>query len=138
MRTVLVIDDDELVRTICRRALEAEGYTVTEAADGFSALASFAAQPADAVLCDIYMPEMDGIETINQLTSEYIGVKIVAMSSSFPSEWSLATLVRKLGAVEALAKPFTIDDLVAAVRGAVDDVRLDELVPDEVSEGPVA
>jgi two-component system nitrogen regulation response regulator NtrX len=121
MSTVLVIDDDEQVRFLCRIMLEAEGYEVTEAADGIVGMELFAEHPTDAVLCDVYMPEMDGIETITRLTSEYIGVRIVAMSANFQAEPSLSSLVRKLGAIRALDKPFSRLDLVTAVRQAIED-----------------
>lgn len=121
MRKVLIIDDDAPTRLLLRLILESEGYEVFEAHDGVSGVECFAEQPADAVLCDVYMPEMDGIETIERLTREYVGVRIVAMSASFPAESTLKSLVRKLGAVGALAKPFTRVELLAAVQTAIDD-----------------
>jgi CheY-like chemotaxis protein len=129
MGTVLVIDDDAHVRLLCRRVLESAGYEVIEASNGAAGVELFFERPADAVLCDIYMPEMDGIETIRHLTSEFIGVRIVAMSSSFATGYGLSTLARKLGAVDAIAKPFTRGRLLDAVRCAVEDLGAEDPAP---------
>ena len=121
MKRVLVIDDDAPTRLLCRVLLEEEGYQVTEAADGAEGVLRFTERPADAVLCDVYMPEMDGLETIEHLTSEFLGVRIVAMSAGFPEQHALTALCKRLGAVTSLAKPFTRGELLRAVRAAVDD-----------------
>lgn len=121
MRTVLIIDDDAQTRLVCRLMLEAEGYEVTEAPDGVEGIVRFGECPTDAVLCDVYMPEMDGFETIERLTREFVGVRVVAMSACFHSESAHSTLCKRLGAVSAIAKPFTRSELLRAVRSAIED-----------------
>ncbi len=56
MASILVIDDDQSVREVLRKVLERAGHTVSEAADGKTALRRFAGNPTDVVISDIYMP----------------------------------------------------------------------------------
>jgi len=64
MYHILIIDDDEQIRRICRTVLELEGYEVEDAPDGVVGLEKFDERPSDIVLCDIFMPRQDGLETI--------------------------------------------------------------------------
>jgi DNA-binding response OmpR family regulator len=121
MTRVLVIDDDDLVRQVCRLILEDEGFEVDTAADGADGLRKFHAHPAEVVVCDIYMPEKDGIETIVELSKEYHGLKIIAMSGDAPGRLSLIASARSLGAHATLPKPFEPDELVNAVRSVTDE-----------------
>jgi DNA-binding NtrC family response regulator len=114
---VLVVDDDVAVRGACRAALELEGFLVDTASDGFEAVRRFHDAPARVLVCDIFMPGKDGFETISELTRDYRGLEIVAMTGGEPLHLDLARL---LGARETLAKPFGADELVAAVRRAAE------------------
>jgi len=80
MFRVLVIEDHRQMRDPLRRQLEGEGYAVETAEDGDEGLRLQAAQPADLVITDIFMPNRDGIETISRLRVEYPGTKILAIS----------------------------------------------------------
>lgn len=80
MARVLVIDDDPGIRDVCREILEQAGYSVDVAPDGAVGLKMFASAPYQVVLCDIFMPNMDGIETISELVRTYVAVTVVAMS----------------------------------------------------------
>ena len=71
MSRVLVIEDHPHMRDLLRRQLEGDGYAVETAADGEEGLRLQAAQPADLVITDIFMPNVDGIETISRLRVEY-------------------------------------------------------------------
>src|SRR5882672_836694 len=77
---ILVIDDDGLLRSALRIALEAAGYEVIEAADGNAGLRRQREQGADLVLVDIFMPEGDGFEVIRALRAAIPQPQIVAMS----------------------------------------------------------
>ena len=117
---VLVIDDDDLFRTVTCRLLVSAGYDVQEAASGAAGLASHRQQPADVIVTDIVMPDMEGLELIRELRRADPQVKIIAMSGG----GRLGTddyleLALTFGARLVLSKPFTKDVLVAAVNNVL-------------------
>jgi CheY-like chemotaxis protein len=117
---VLVVDDVAPLRRIIRLALEAAGFDVVEASNGYEAAKLFHASPADVVVTDLYMPEEDGIELIGQLREFIPRVPIVAMSGGGIYDDSTALLAaERLGADATLTKPFTPDEMVAAVRSVL-------------------
>lgn len=118
MARILLVDDDEFVRGILRKALVSAGYEVEEAPDGKKALASYRQQASDLVITDLVMPEKDGLEMIRELRSLDPAVKIIAMSGGGrmlgPAQLYLAS-ARIFGAVRILAKPFNASALLQAV-----------------------
>ena len=120
MYHILIIDDDEQIRRICRTVLELEGYEVADAPDGVIGLEKFDERPSDIVLCDIFMPNKDGIETIQELTQTYFDVKVIAMSGGAPGLPDYLPSARLFGAADVLRKPFTPTELLTAVRGVLD------------------
>lgn len=120
---ILVIEDDDLVRRTVRRMLEFLGHRVTEAADGRDALALDRVEPADLVLTDIFMPGMEGVETIRELRRRRPDAKVIAMSGGGgglgPND-SLR-LARLLGAQHTLPKPFGTRQLQEAIRNVLED-----------------
>lgn len=110
MASVLIIDDDPAIRRVLRRLIEREGHSVTEAENGKMALRRFAGEPADLVISDIYMPEMDGIELLIWLQEAHPETRLIAMSGggSLPAD-HLLDAARALGAVAVMEKPFSID-----------------------------
>lgn len=119
MQTILLIDDDADFRVMCRYALEESGYAVLEAPNGEIGVQAFRETPAEIVICDIFMPEKDGFETIVELTKEFIGVKIVMVTGGEMGTLDLDRAVRQLGAARILRKPFTIDSLLACVESLI-------------------
>lgn len=118
--SVLVIDDDELVRETLRTALEGAGYRVVMAPEGEEGVALFHTAPTDVVLCDIFMPGMEGIETIRMLRRWNPEVKIVAISGGGKrGELAYLDIAQKLGADRALAKPFAVSEMLATIRELV-------------------
>ena len=116
MTRVLVVDDDADVRAVTRLMLANAGVTVVEADDGTTGIRVFRDVGADLVLCDLFMPGIDGIEVIGELRGEFPGVKIVAMSAGgFGGRLDLLTVARCVGAVEILQKPFTQEALLETV-----------------------
>jgi two-component system, chemotaxis family, chemotaxis protein CheY len=97
--------------------LEGEGYEVREAGDGKEGVKAFRQRPADLFLCDIFMPEKEGLQTIRELHDEFGSVKIVAMSGGNPfGKVDFLSLAKKYGAAAALHKPLTPKSLLGAVR----------------------
>ena len=71
MATIMVMDDEAPIRTLIRTALESVGHEVMEAANGHDGLALYRQRPADLVIADILMPELDGLDTIIELMQEF-------------------------------------------------------------------
>jgi CheY-like chemotaxis protein len=116
MARVLIVDDDDQVRAVFRRALEGGGYEVTDASDGKAGSRLYRQQPADLILMDIIMPEQEGLETIQELRGDFPDVKIIAISGGGRGGAAdYLVLARKLGADLALEKPISHEDLLRAV-----------------------
>jgi len=122
--TILVIDDDDRIRLLLHRLLEAEGHQVREAADGGEGLALYRQRRADLVLCDIFMPEKEGLETIQDLLRYDPGAKVVAISggSGRLAPGGFLTLAEQIGAVRSLTKPIDRETLLGVVRAALGEV----------------
>jgi DNA-binding response OmpR family regulator len=114
MATILIIDDEESIRTVFQVALERAGYRVLTAEDGKHGLRLLERQAVDLILVDIFMPEMDGLELIFLLRKTRPACKIIAISGGSGERDHLDT-AKKLGAHDALKKPFSIQELLAAV-----------------------
>jgi DNA-binding response OmpR family regulator len=115
--TILIIDDDAVMRKMLRLSLEAEKFNVITAANGREGIALFRDREPALVITDILMPEQDGIETIRQIRHERFDAKIIAISGGGRIGRSdLLSIAKKLGADETLAKPFERKDLLALIR----------------------
>lgn len=117
MGHILIIDDEPQIRRMLRNWCEAEGYEVVEASDGREGIQSFRKHLSDVIITDIVMPNTEGVETIVTLKKEFPDVKIIAISAGgqFQHQGYLE-LARLFGADHAFEKPFTKQDLMAAVR----------------------
>jgi DNA-binding response OmpR family regulator len=115
MATILVIDDEELIRAPLRSALEAAGHEVTEAADGRQGLGLFRHRPMDLVITDIVMPELYGLDMLLELTRGFIHAKVIAISSLRGKEKAL-DVAKLLGARQTFQKPLSLPRLLDAVR----------------------
>lgn len=121
MPRILVIDDDPDVRGSLNKILTRAGYDVVEAADGAAGIALQHREPADVIITDIFMPGLDGLQTIRQLKKEGSGVKVIAVSGGDRTGTvDLKEHARLLGAFKVLAKPFEMRDVLAAVKEALD------------------
>ena len=113
---VLLIDDNESFRRMVSRTLVNAGYDVTEASDGRSGLAAFRQQPCDVVVTDIIMPDVEGLQTIQELRREDPTVKIIAMSGAGATRGvGYLDLASRFGARHILQKPFKQEQLLAAL-----------------------
>jgi two-component system response regulator MprA len=126
---ILVVDDERAVRESLQRALELEGYEIELAADGREALARLEngdTQP-DAVILDVLMPVIDGLEVCRRLRREGNRVPVLMLTARDEIENRVAGL--DAGADDYVAKPFALEELVARIRallrrttGSSDDV----------------
>ena len=113
---VLLIEDDADFRTLALRWFRSYGIEAEGAANGAEGLALQRARPASVVVTDIFMPEMEGIETIHDLCREFPEVKVIAMSGRDPRmKFDVFHVARQIGAVRAFKKPFKFEELIAAV-----------------------
>jgi DNA-binding response OmpR family regulator len=120
MARILVIDDDEQIRTTLRRVLELEGHEVLVAADGKEGVKLFREQGADLIITDIVMPDKEGLETIMELRRDFRDAKIVAISGGGHIDGECYLMMaEQLGAGHTLTKPFEREQLLAAVGEAL-------------------
>lgn len=117
MPSVLVVDDDEQIRSLIRMTLEKAGYQVFEGQSGQEALQHFRVTPTDLVMMDILMPDKDGLESIMEMRREFPKVRIIAMTGGSDKIGILNFLdvAKMLGARRTLCKPFELKDLLEAV-----------------------
>ena len=113
-RTILVIDDSELFRGLIRALLDAQGYSVIEAAQGRQGLALLRANKVDLVITDMVMPECEGVETIRAIRQENTAVPIIALSGAIGGDDYL-TAARFLGATKTMDKSAISDALIDAI-----------------------
>jgi len=117
---VLVIDDDEMLRGVLVQTLERAGYEVVEAPHGAAGIELFRASPADLVITDLIMPEKEGIETMLELRREFPQLPIIAVSGGARTAGrDYLPIARHLGVRHALAKPFSRQEILDAVRDAL-------------------
>ncbi|HEU5009944.1 MAG TPA: response regulator transcription factor [Gaiellaceae bacterium] len=114
---VLVVDDERAVRESLRRALELEGYQVDLAEDGEDALARLGGSEedqADAVILDVLMPGIDGLEVCRRLRAEQNAVPVLMLTARAEVDSRVAGL--DAGADDYLPKPFALAELLARLR----------------------
>ena len=120
--TCLVVDDEPHLRSILMRLLTSEGFQCREAASGRAALEELAREPADLVVSDIRMPEMDGIQLLAELRVRWPDTAVVMVTAV--SDVASATSCLTQGALDYVAKPFQVEDVGARVRQALEKRRL--------------
>ena len=114
-KKILIIDDEEGIRKMMRLALERAGYEVFDAPDGRQGLKIYDQSLPDLVITDIFMPEMEGLETIMALRRENPDVKILTISGGGARGHDYLPVALRLGSSRALAKPFTQRELLSTV-----------------------
>jgi two-component system, response regulator, stage 0 sporulation protein F len=114
MATILVIDDEDSIRSLLKEVLERAGHRVLEASGGQEGLTLYQSNTVDLVLMDILMPGTDGLETTLQLTREYLDAKVIAMTGA-QGEKNFLDVAKLFGARRVFEKPFDLAQLVQAV-----------------------
>ena len=111
---ILVVDDDPEVRMATRDFLSSKGYDVSVAEGGRDALRQLDSSPADVVLLDVAMPDMDGLETLKRIVSAHPNVPVIMVTGNADIE--ITSKVLQLGAADYVPKPFDLDYLNQAIR----------------------
>jgi two-component system KDP operon response regulator KdpE len=116
MSRVLVVDDEPQITRVLKTVLSSQGYQVRTAAEGESALASFAEWHPELVITDLYMPRMDGVELCRRIRAVST-VPIIVLSVKGEERTKVEAL--DSGADDYVTKPFGTDELLARVRAAL-------------------
>ena len=122
--TVLLVDDEKAIRDSLRMVVEYEGYRVLEAANGDEALAAVRRSSPDAVLLDIKMPEMDGLEVLASLRERGYEMPIIVITGH--GDIDTAIEATKKGAFDFFEKPLQRDRVLLSLRNALESYRLQQ------------
>lgn len=117
MKQILVVDDEKNIRESITGILQDEGFHVTTASDGTQALDAINDDKPDLVLLDIWMPGMDGIETLKQLRARYEDLQVIMMSGHATIE--TAVTATKLGAYDFIEKPLSLEKLLVCIHNGL-------------------
>ncbi len=122
--TIMVVDDEESILDTLSGILEDEGHQVITASSGESALVKCSETPPDIILLDVWMPGMDGIETLKKLRKNNADVCVIMISGH--SNIDTAVHAIKLGAYDFLEKPLSLDRVLIITRRALEKQRLEK------------
>ena len=117
--TILVVDDEELIRNLVVTFLSRLGHSCFTAIDGVDALNKMKEKRIDVVITDVKMPNMDGITLTSEISKQYPECPIMVMTA-FDEEYSAGTAI-SLGAREFIKKPFSLDEFAIRLHKMIDD-----------------
>ena len=115
---VLVVDDEETVRMLLQRILQAAGYDVVTAADGKEALSVIADGDIDVVLLDIKMPGLSGIDVLGKISTDWPNVCAIMVTAVADVQTAVAAM--KLGAYDYITKPFDQGEMLRKIRQSIE------------------
>jgi two-component system chemotaxis response regulator CheY len=119
---VLVVDDEPNIRKVLRLVLTKAGYDVVEAEDGVKGVDAIKRSDengllVDAIICDLQMPNMNGMEAIEYFHSQFPSIPVIVLTGK-PDILNAKALMKELGVVDYLVKPIQSEQLIAAVHKA--------------------
>ena len=113
MADILIVEDDDELRSVISRRLSLEGHHIAEAADGVAASQQLRVRAFELMITDIVMPDMDGLQLILETKKNLPKLKILAVTGGGATDPNLRlVLAQKFGADDLLLKPFSLSDLV--------------------------
>ena len=120
MPTVMIVDDEELIRSMIRKSLIRIGYNVLEAKNGNEAIKMVGTEHIDIIISDLVMPEKGGIELMMELKNIFPNIKKIAISGKLPTEnKSITDLAERFNVNAVFSKPFELFDLLKVVKNLV-------------------
>lgn len=122
--SILVVDDEESIVSSLSSILEDEGYDVSVARNGMEALKMYTTDPPDLMLLDIWMPELDGLETLKRVKELVPTAQVMMMSGHGSIETAVKAI--KLGAYDYIEKPLSLENVTLRVKHALDQYRLEQ------------
>jgi two-component system, NtrC family, nitrogen regulation response regulator NtrX len=123
-KKILVVDDEERIRQSLNGVLKDEGYEVAEAKDGAQALKQVETDPPDLILLDIWMPGIDGLETLERIRTMTANTPVIMISGHANIE--SAVKATKLGAFDFIEKPLSLEKVLLSVNNALVRSRLEQ------------
>jgi two-component system nitrogen regulation response regulator NtrX len=121
---ILVVDDEEAILKLLTEMLKDEGFIVSSAENGYQALKQIEKEEPDLVLLDIYLPGINGIETLQEIKKINKSIPVIIISSY--GNIDNAVYATKLGAYDFIEKPLSIDKTLVAIKNALEYQRLEE------------
>jgi DNA-binding NtrC family response regulator len=112
-RSILVVDDEEALRTVLSSELVSEGYAVETASDGDEAITILTGKVFDLVLLDIKMPRVDGFEVLKFIKKNAPQIKVIMLTAF--ADLKNAIESKKLGAEDFISKPYDLVDLLTTI-----------------------
>ncbi|HEU4682999.1 MAG TPA: sigma-54 dependent transcriptional regulator [Nitrospira sp.] len=122
--SILVVDDEDAILSSLSSILQDEGYDVTVAKSGTEALKIYTSDPPDLMLLDIWMPDMDGLETLRRIRELVPTAQVMMMSGHGSIETAVKAI--KLGAYDYIEKPLSLENVTLRVKHALDQYRLEQ------------
>lgn len=122
--SVLIVDDEQSIVQSLSGLLSDEGFEVSTAVNGYDALKAIESQSPDLVLLDIWMPGMDGIETLKEIKKINPQIQVIIITGHGTIE--TAVKATKLGAFDLVEKPLSIDKIILSINNALNYQRLEE------------
>ena len=116
MSKILIVDDEAAIRSALKEVLEYEGFTISEAADGESALKMVLKETFDLIFCDIKMPKLDGLDFLSELKKEEINVPVVMITGHGTIDTAVEAIKR--GAYDFIQKPLDLNRVLVSTRNA--------------------
>jgi DNA-binding NtrC family response regulator len=113
LRSILVVDDEEALRTVLSSELSSEGYNVETASDGDEAITILQGKQFDLVLLDIKMPRVDGFEVLKFIKKNSPQIKVIMLTAF--ADLKNAIESKKLGAEDFISKPYDLVDLLTTI-----------------------
>jgi len=133
--TVLVVDDEERIRSSLRGILSDEGFRVLDTGDAPAVMALIARENPEVVLLDVWMPELDGIELLRRIKAEQPHTRVIMISGHANIQNAVAAT--RLGAADFIEKPFSVAGLLASIERVLSGETGGSRGPEPVGEGHV-
>jgi DNA-binding NtrC family response regulator len=116
MSKILIVDDEAAIRSALKEVLEYEGFTISEAPDGETALKMALKESFDLIFCDIKMPKLDGLDFLSELKKEEINVPVVMITGHGTIDTAVEAIKR--GAYDFIQKPLDLNRVLVSTRNA--------------------
>ena len=117
MPSILIIDDEQGIRSVLKDVLEDEGYSVLLAEDGLRGLSLLETNQVDLVILDVWLPNMGGIDVLKRIKTDFSDVEVIIISGH--ANIDLAVNAVKIGAFDFLEKPLSLERTITVVRNAL-------------------
>jgi DNA-binding NtrC family response regulator len=126
LNTILIIDDEEKIRSLLARILKGEGYTVQEAGDGKSGLQKLTKSETDVVLCDVKLPDCTGLDLVERIKAANPVCEVILLTAYGTIKDSVLAI--KNGAYNYLVKGDDNDRIIPVVHNALEKVKLQKRI----------